>query len=158
MVNKTKIYGAYGSNMNIQQMKQRCPRGKIIGKGMLQDYKLTFRGKYRGVANIQPCKGRSVPIVLWEITDSCEKSLDLFEGYPNLYVKEQVEVMVDGKPITAMVYIMESRYTNMSSLPTDYYFDTIVKGCMDNNIDLETLKTAHSECLSETRQQNCAFA
>lgn len=71
-------------------------------------YKLTFRGRYKGVANIEPCKGREVPIVLWEITEDCKVALDLYEGYPNLYIKEEVEVMVKGKPKTAMVYIMDN--------------------------------------------------
>ena len=39
---KRKIYGAYGSNMNLEQMAHRCPKAKVIGSGILQDYKLTF--------------------------------------------------------------------------------------------------------------------
>ena len=33
------IYAAYGSNMNIEQMKYRCPESKIIGNGKLQGWK-----------------------------------------------------------------------------------------------------------------------
>lgn len=87
---KRKIYGAYGSNMNLEQMAHRCPKAKVIGSGILKDYKLTFRGRYKGVANIQPCKGKEVPIVLWEITDECERALDIYEGYPSLYVKKKL--------------------------------------------------------------------
>lgn len=57
-----KLYGAYGSNMNLEQMSHRCPKAKVVGNGTLEDYKLTFRGGYKGVANIEPCKGRAVPI------------------------------------------------------------------------------------------------
>jgi len=28
-----KIYAAYGSNMHLEQMKKRCPKAKVIGKG-----------------------------------------------------------------------------------------------------------------------------
>jgi len=52
---ETKIYAAYGSNMNLKQMKKRCPKAKVIGKGELHDYKLTFRGKQTGVANVERC-------------------------------------------------------------------------------------------------------
>jgi gamma-glutamylcyclotransferase (GGCT)/AIG2-like uncharacterized protein YtfP len=149
MQTKTKIYGAYGSNMNLQQMKNRCPNAKIIGKGTLENYRLTFRGNYKGVANIEPCVGRNVPIVLWEITKKCETALDLYEGYPTLYIKEQVDVTVNGKSIKAMFYVMADEYTNMVASPTEYYFNVIAKGYVDNGIELKPLQIAYSECLSE---------
>ena len=57
---KEMIYIAYGSNMNMEQMKRRCPKATPIGKSMLKDYKLEFRG----VANIIECPGENVPIAL----------------------------------------------------------------------------------------------
>jgi len=149
---KVKLYGAYGSNMNLEQMSHRCPKAKVIGAGILEGYKLTFRGKYKGVANIEPCKDKLVPIILWEITEDCETALDLYEGFPNLYIKKQVEVMVEGKPIKTMVYIMAGEYTNMVAAPTEYYFNVIAKGYSDNGIDLKPLQIAYSECLSELRK------
>ncbi len=152
MDKKVKLYVAYGSNMNLEQMSHRCPKAKVVGNGMLKDYKLTFRGKYKGVANIEPCKDKSVPIVLWEITKDCETALDLYEGFPSLYIKKQVEVIVDGKTIKAMVYIMASEYTNMVAAPTEYYFNVIARGYSNNGIDLKPLQIAYSECLSELRK------
>ena len=40
---KTKLYGAYGSNMSLDQMAHRCPNAKVVGTGSLENYKLTFR-------------------------------------------------------------------------------------------------------------------
>jgi gamma-glutamylcyclotransferase (GGCT)/AIG2-like uncharacterized protein YtfP len=148
MAEKTKLYVAYGSNMNLEQMSQRCPKAKNIGTGTLDDYKLTFRGTYKGVANIEPCKGRTVPIALWEITEDCETALDLYEGFPRLYIKKEVEVMVDGEATKAMVYIMTSEYTNMVASPTEYYFNVIARGYCDNGINLKPLMISYSECLS----------
>lgn len=153
MKEKIKIYGAYGSNMSLEQMSHRCPKAKAVGVGILEDYKLTFRGRYKGVANIEPSKGKSVPIVLWEITEDCESALDLYEGYPNLYIKEEVQVKVKGKPKTAMVYIMASEYTNMVAAPTKYYFNVIAVGYSDNQVDLKPLQIAYSECLAELRER-----
>lgn len=152
MDKKVKLYVAYGSNMNIEQMSHRCPKAKVVEKGICNDYKLTFRGRYKGVANIEPCKDKSVPIVLWEITEDCEVALDLYEGYPNLYEKKEVEVMVKDKPKTAMVYIMVKEYTNMVAAPTEYYFNVIARGYSDNGIDLKPLQIAYLECLSELRK------
>jgi len=151
MTRITKLYGAYGSNMNLEQMSHRCPKSKVIGIGTLEDYKLTFRGGYKGVANIEPCKERSVPIVLWEITEDCETALDLYEGYPNLYIKKEVEIKSRGKIKKAMVYIMVKEYINMVAAPTEYYFNVIARGYSDNSIDLKPLQIAYSECLSELR-------
>lgn len=149
MAEKTKLYGAYGSNMNLEQMSHRCPKAKVVGVGTLEGHRLTFRGRYKGVANIEPCKDSFVPIVLWEITEDCERALDLYEGFPRLYIKKQVKVLVDSKPKKAMVYIMTSEYTDMPAVPTDYYFSVISKGYTENGIDLEPLEKAYSECLAE---------
>ena len=146
-----KIYGAYGSNMNLEQMAHRCQKAKIIGSGILEDYKLTFRGRYKGVANIEPCKGKEVPIVLWEITEECERALDIYEGYPSLYVKKEVQVKVEDKLIKTIVYIMAKEYTDIVALPTEYYFNTILRGYSDNSLDLKPLQIAYEECLEELR-------
>lgn len=151
MAKKAKLYGAYGSNMNLKQMSDRCAKAMVVGTGILEGYKLTFRGRYKGVANIEPCKGRTVPIVLWEITQDCEKALDLYEGYPSLYIKKEVEVKVKDKLIKAMVYVMTSEYTNMAAAPTEYYFNIIARGYSDNEVDLKSLQIAYSECLSELK-------
>jgi gamma-glutamylcyclotransferase (GGCT)/AIG2-like uncharacterized protein YtfP len=38
-------------------------------------------------ATIEPCHGSSVHGVMWELTDQCEQSLDMFEGVPSYYTK-----------------------------------------------------------------------
>lgn len=37
-----KIYVAYGSNINTEQMMFRCPDAEIYATGMVQDYELSF--------------------------------------------------------------------------------------------------------------------
>ena len=39
-----RYYIAYGSNLNVQQMRWRCPGARIIGTSELQDYRLLFKG------------------------------------------------------------------------------------------------------------------
>ncbi len=65
-----KLYFAYGSNINLNQMADRCPAAEVVGPVILEDYKLLFRGNYRGtgVATIKPYKGRKVYGLLWNIT------------------------------------------------------------------------------------------
>ena len=137
-----EIYAAYGSNMNLVQMKKRCPKAQVIGKGELLGYMLTFRGKNTGYANIEASNHGSVPIVLWSITKECEQALDRYEEYPTLYTKEVVSVtMLDGEQ-TAMLYIMTKQYKDMVAMPSEHYFEIIRQGYQDNGIDTAPLMKA----------------
>lgn len=105
------VYLAYGSNLNIEQMGQRCPRATVIGGTILKGHRLTFRGRSgSGVATIERHKGSSVPVLLWEITPQCEKALDRYEGYPRLYRKKRLDVKFEGQDIQAMAYIMNEGF------------------------------------------------
>lgn len=90
-------------------------------------------------------QGGTVPIVLWEITTECEKALDLYEAYPKLYVKEEVEVITKDGAIRAMVYVMSKQYEQLSAKPSDYYINTIWQGYLDNKLPLIKLREAISE-------------
>lgn len=139
------LYVAYGSNMNIEQMKYRCPDAKVIGTGIIPHYMLMFRGRAESaVATIQKDvyaekdKNVGVPVVVWEISPRDERSLDIYEGYPRLYVKKNINVLMSsGETLEAMVYIMNSGYK--SGLPSENYFNTILEGYFDNELDVEYL-------------------
>lgn len=86
-----KYYIAYGSNLNLEQMKMRCPDSKLLGIGTIRDYGLLFRGSPKSaVATIEPLAGSRVPVGIFEISDWDEKYLDRYEGYPHLYYKDKV--------------------------------------------------------------------
>ena len=38
-----RYYIAYGSNLNVKQMKFRCPTARIIGTSVIKDYELLFK-------------------------------------------------------------------------------------------------------------------
>lgn len=139
------LYCAYGSNMNIEQMNIRCPEAVVIGTGFIPNYLLMFRGRYdSAVATIQSDrtsergKSKGVPVVVWDITPNDEKALDRYEGYPDFYKKDTVKVLMnDGKTLETMVYIMNEGYG--VGVPSGRYFNTILEGYHDNNIDSEYL-------------------
>lgn len=42
---REEILYSYGSNLNVTQMKTRCPSARIIGTSVIKDYELLFKGK-----------------------------------------------------------------------------------------------------------------
>ena len=91
---KEKLYFAYGSNMNLNQMAFRCPDAEVVESVRLEGYRLAFRtnGGGNGVATILPEEGSYVDGVLWRISERDEQHLDHYEGFPFLYGKEPVTV------------------------------------------------------------------
>ena len=45
---KKRYYLAYGSNLNIRQMRMRCPSARIIGTAEIKDYELLIKGSHTG--------------------------------------------------------------------------------------------------------------
>ena len=137
MTEKRKVYLAYGSNLNMQQMTRRCPEAKAWGATFLRDWRLAFHGgSGHAVATIVPRKGDDVPVGLWSITAKDEKALDAYEGYPGLYRKETVKVPWGKRTVSAMVYVMNHDKIGFPSKP---YFETIFEGYEDFNLDPEPL-------------------
>ena len=134
------LYVAYGSNMNIDQMKYRCPHSKIVGTGKVLGWKLVFNVH----ADIVECDdaNAAVPVVVWDIASDDWDCLDMYEGYPSYYIKRNVDVEFDsGDRDVAVVYIMADRHKGICP-PSNNYFDSIVHGYMDNGIDTEYLYNA----------------
>ena len=112
----TKLYFAYGSNLNHSSMATRCPNAKHLGAMYIPNWKLVFRH----VADIVPSYDKEdlLPVGVWEITEDCEKALDFYEGYPTLYGK----VKVNG----IMTYKMNNNKDILP--PSSSYFHTILEG------------------------------
>lgn len=139
-----KLYVAYGSNLNIEQMKYRCPTAKLVGTGMAKNFELQFKGREgHAFATISPKEGAETPIAVWEIGKYDEVCLDRYEGYPNSYYKQDVPVEVDGKTFSAMAYIMNQRYE--FGIPNPYYYATVNKGYKDCGLDTTYLEEAIAE-------------
>jgi len=133
-----KIYAAYGSNMNLAQMADRCSAAKVLDIGYLKDYELVFRGGWNiAVATIEKKKGSRVPVVLWTIEPADEAALDRYEGHPFLYRKETIDVHTDGGVIQAMVYVMNEG--RAAGSPSRYYLDIIAQGYEEAGLPKEAL-------------------
>lgn len=142
-----KLYVAYGSNLHLGQMQYRCPDATVYGFGVIKNYELTFWGNWsrNGVATVIPHPGMDVPVGVWAISAEDEKNLDIYEGWPHLYRKEDIEVvLVDGTVVTGMVYIMNEGHMR-PAYPSDSYFHTIATGYKSFGFDLNFLKAARNK-------------
>lgn len=136
-----RLYVAYGSNLNKEQMKYRCPTAKLYGTGEIKDYELQFKGQPNGAfATIAQKEGSSVPVAVWEIQPRDEMSLDRYEGYPSHYFKQDVPVQLDGEEVSAMVYIMNLKMG--FGLPSPHYYQTVYVGYNDCELDTDILDKA----------------
>ena len=66
------LYFAYGSNLSIETMQQRCPAARPLYPLRLLNSKLVFRAG----ADIAYKNGEECPGGVWSITPECEKALD----------------------------------------------------------------------------------
>ena len=145
MRENAKLYIAYGSNMNVEQMKYRCPEAKLITSLYLENFRLRFKGDNNySVATIEPAADHLVPVTVWEIMPGDEESLDLFEGYPLLYRKETIELKLGKKRFVAMYYVMNSNGYSYG-FPSRQYFQTILEGYLDAGFDPKLLHQAVAE-------------
>ena len=64
-----RYYIAYGSNLNVAQMRRRCPAARIVGTAVLYGWRLLFKGSKTGAyLTIEQQEGFSVPVAVWEVS------------------------------------------------------------------------------------------
>lgn len=148
---KQKYYLAYGSNLNLEQMAQRCKNAKIAGTAELSGYRLLFRGRpHNAHATIERSEGGNVPVLLWKVSVRDETCLDLYEGFPRYYGKVNLPVEPDGKTVTAMAYVMQPGFD--CNEPSHFYLDTIREGYRAAGFDQAVLDKALEDSWQEMGQ------
>lgn len=136
-----KYYLAYGSNLNVQQMRYRCPDATIFGTAEIPDYQLLFKGSMTGsYLTIEKKEGSTVPVAVWEVSECDERNLDAYEGCPDFYYKTEMEVTVNRRKIKAFVYIMHEE--RPLGIPSSSYIRTCVQGYRDFGFHLKHLRLA----------------
>ncbi|HPM77937.1 MAG TPA: gamma-glutamylcyclotransferase [bacterium] len=132
------LYFAYGSNMNWEQMRQRCASARQVCVALLPDHCLAFtRYSSRrgcGVADAVPAAGEAVWGVVYELDEMDLAALDRHEGYlpgreRNAYHREARTVYEEGRddrPREAQVYFAERE--DDPPLPNTDYVQTILDG------------------------------
>lgn len=132
------LYFAYGSNMDWQQMKGRCPSAEFVAVARLKDYRFAIaRTSYTrgcGSAGVIPEPGACVWGVVYDIDEKEFGALDAAEDYvpgraQNSYTRREWPVHVDGdEGKTYVVHLYFPEIEPSPPLPNAEYKRLIVGG------------------------------
>jgi hypothetical protein len=140
------LYFAYGSNLWLKQMRERCPEHRLIGSGCLHGYRWIITS--RGYASIVFSPEDRVFGIVYELSILDELCLDTFEGVlQGKYYKQYLPIVVDGVDIRCMTYI-DPITEEGSSQPE--YIVRINKGIRDAGLPKEYVEHYLRSFIPET--------
>lgn len=128
-------YFAYGSNMNQEQMRERCPDSKLITKVVLKDYKIAFTifspKRSCGCADILNSTGDEVWGLLYDISENDLKNLDVAEACPDKYYRSSVVVQDElGQRYYAEAYKVAKKESDFLK-PSKHYLGLMLNAAQD---------------------------
>lgn len=145
---KKRFYLAYGSNLNVDQMQNRCPTARIVGTANLQGYELLFKGSKTGsYLTIEQVDDGTVPVAVWEVQPKDEARLDVYEGFPSFYYKKDIRICMKStetgrkRTVNAFAYIMHE--DRPRGVPGLWYVQTCLDGYDSFGFDRKYLFEAY---------------
>lgn len=105
-----RLYFAFGSNLDLEQLHDRCRGAVVVGPATLPDHELAFTGFSRnqgsGVATVRPRPGAIVVGAVFVLTRADWRALDRYEGTPWLYTRRSAVVrLVDERLLRVVLYL-----------------------------------------------------
>ena len=163
-----KFYFAYGSNLNIDDLREYEKRKNKVfvdtinildGIFFLPDYELQFPVKSLtrkgGVLDVTPNVGHAVAGKLFEI-DNWDL-LDKKEGSPYFYKPIDITVIDEnGKTFDAITYVVNSEKQEGYQKPHEDYVRVVSEGYADFKI-LEKYPWAHENLISASENKQCSM-
>jgi hypothetical protein len=107
------LYGAYGSDMDPEQMLERCPHSPAAGTGWLNGWRLTFGGEdlsWEGaLVTIVEDPNSAVFVALYDVSPYDAELLDRWEAADSgIYRKIHVRVSTLDGDVLASVYVLNA--------------------------------------------------
>jgi len=129
-------YFAYGSNMNWEQIKRRCPSTQFVCVASLKDYRFAIARHSRlrncGTANIFADSGSEVWGIVYDVS---EHDLIILDGFEDGYRREKLFARASGNGqslVEVLVYIAGKEDT--VPFPNPEYKRLIIDGARHWNI------------------------
>jgi gamma-glutamylcyclotransferase (GGCT)/AIG2-like uncharacterized protein YtfP len=106
------LYAAYGSNLDPDQMRERCPHSPSRGSGWLVGWRLTFGGEDLGwegaLATVVEEPDDHVFVMVYDVPSQDEAELDRWESADSgLYRKIRVRVQTLRGEHLCWLYILD---------------------------------------------------
>ncbi|MDQ1697297.1 MAG: hypothetical protein QOJ03_2650 [Frankiaceae bacterium] len=106
------LYAAYGTNLDADQMRERCPHSPSRGSGWLVGWRLTFGGEDMGwegaLATVVEDPGDQVFVMVYDVPTQDEAALDRWESAPTgLYRKIRVRVQTLHGDELCWLYVLD---------------------------------------------------
>lgn len=136
------LYFAYGSNMNIEWVSERCPGIKPLGKARLDGYALGFRYPSTswpggGACDIIAHEGKAVWGAVYEITPEHLEALDEYEDLQtDGYRRIDVSLDMDGKELQAVSYEVVDKL-DKDLKPVPGYLQLLLTGARQHQLPPE---------------------
>ena len=135
------LYFAYGSNLDPQELRRKCPHARMICVAALREHTFDFwvasRDSVGGEMDIHGKKGAKVWGVVYQIDELELGRLDLGEGFDPgspREIYERIELLVyeqdrDKSPFTVWTYRGSKRAKhNRRNRPTGAYLKLVLAG------------------------------
>jgi gamma-glutamylcyclotransferase (GGCT)/AIG2-like uncharacterized protein YtfP len=145
-----ELYAAYGSNMDPEQMAQRCPHSPQRGTGWLEGWRLTFGSEdvnWDGALGtvVEDADSR-VFVVLYEVSEADEAALDSWDGATlGYYRKSKVRITTRDGEVVAWLYVINGYE---GGLPSARYLGIMA--------DAAEKAGAPADYVAELRSRPCA--
>lgn len=110
MADQDRLYFAYGSNLDVAQMRERCPDSRPMHPATLPDYRLVFSGISRrwgnaGSASVMAQPGAEVAGLVYRMPPGDIATLDGYESVPTVYTRQEVRARTpEGESLAVFTY------------------------------------------------------
>ncbi len=137
-----KYYFAYGSNMDRNQMSERCPKAEFVEVVKIPGYR--FDLDIEGAATIKNDESSFVQGVLWTINEEDERSLDKCEGVAkSKYERKMITIETIKGTCNALVYI-SLRGSYQGCIRPDGYMNKILNAAKEFHFEADYIKLLES--------------
>ena len=148
------FYAAYGSNVNSDQMRERCRDAEFVQTDILENYLFVFATDENDgtdcVANIVYAPGEETPIAIYKMSDSDLERLDKREGvHKGKY--RRVTKRAKGLDEDLICYVLEEKYESNPAIKirSEHYANTIIRG-----LEARKMETCHVYRAKNALSQN----
>jgi gamma-glutamylcyclotransferase (GGCT)/AIG2-like uncharacterized protein YtfP len=151
------LYFAYGSNLNLAELKQKCLASGVdpkaiepVGPAILPDMSLVFNyhsvSRGGGALNVRPAIGNRVSGYVLRLSQKAWALMDRKEGHPTYYKRTSVTLIVPGgQYLLAETYIVAPDRTRDFVAPTKDYLDLCLEGRDQLGVETASLNAASKD-------------